>query len=78
MPVRTEREGAGVQSRPVLLERDSDCDPDAGVIAVVQVVPIVGVIKIYIVGLVPVCRPRVRPRINECDPIAVSGQLGGD
>ena len=36
------------------LERDGDCDPDAGVIAVVQVIPIVGVIKIYVVGFVPV------------------------
>jgi len=55
----------------VSLEHDGDCDPDAGARAVVYVIPIVGVIKIYVVGVVPIFRPRFRPRINECDPIAV-------
>jgi len=39
--------------------------------AVIYVVPIAGVINIYVVGFVPVRRPRFRPRINERNPIAV-------
>jgi hypothetical protein len=39
--------------------------------AVIYVVPIVGVINIYVVGFVPRRRPRFRPRINERHPIAV-------
>jgi hypothetical protein len=55
----------------ILLERDTDCDPDAGVHAVIYVVPIVGVINIYVVGFVPRRRPRFRPRIDKRNPIAV-------
>ncbi len=54
-----------------MLKRDSDCDPDARVIAVIYVVPIAGVIDIYVVSFVPVRRPRFRPRIHERNPIAV-------
>jgi len=39
--------------------------------AVIHVVPIAGVIDIYVVGFVPRRRPRFRPRINERHPIAV-------
>jgi hypothetical protein len=54
-----------------LLRRDTDCDPDAGVHAVIYVVPIVGVINIYVVGFVPRRRPRFWPWINERNPIPV-------
>jgi hypothetical protein len=60
-----------VARRPILSRRDIDCDPDAGAHAVIYVVPIVGVINIYVVGFVPRRRPRFRPRINERHPIAV-------
>jgi hypothetical protein len=39
--------------------------------AVIYVVPIAGVIDIYVVGFVPRRGPRFRPRINERNPIAV-------
>ena len=62
-----------VDYRPpfILLERDSDCDPDAGITAVIQVIPVGGVIEIYIVVFVPRRRPRFRPRVHACHPIAV-------
>ena len=67
------RNGSSIPSRfpSILLERDGDGDTGAGAGTVIHVVPIVGVIKIYVVGFVPRCRPHFRPRINECDPIAV-------
>jgi len=54
-----------------LLERNGHRDSNAGVHAIIEVVPIAGVVKIYIVGFVPSRRPRFRPRINKRHPIAV-------
>src|SRR5579872_4457483 len=53
-----------------ILKRDGDRDPDAGVVAVIQVIP-VGVIEIDIVGLIPRRGPRFRPWIDERNPVAV-------
>ena len=52
-------------------ERDRDCDPLAGVRAVIHVVPIVGVVDIDIVSLIPVRSPVFRPGVDERDPVAV-------
>jgi len=53
------------------LERNRDGDWVVRVIAVIQIVPIPGVVKIHIVGLVPVLPPAFRPRIDNRDPVSV-------
>ena len=53
------------------LERNCDGDWIIGVIAVIEVVPIAGVVEIHIVGFVPVCPPGFRPWIDDRDPISV-------
>lgn len=55
----------------IALERNRDCNPHAGVLAVVYVVPIIAVIDIDIVGFVPIWRPVFRPWIDKRDPITV-------
>lgn len=67
----TERELVPLRFLSISLECDGDRYPYAGARTIVQVVPIVGVIKIYVVGFVPSVRPHFRPGINERDPIAV-------
>jgi len=53
------------------LVRNRNGDWVVRVIAVVQIVPIPGVVKIHIVGLVPVIPPAFRPRIDNRDPVSV-------
>jgi len=61
-----------LRSDPLVeLKRNRDGDWIIGVIAVIQVVPIAGVVKVHIVGFVPVLPPGFRPRINDCDPVSV-------
>jgi len=55
----------------IQLERNGDCDWEARVIPVVQIVPISSVVEIHVVVLVPVLSPGFRPRINNRDPVSV-------
>ena len=48
-----------------------DCDPGTRAHPVECVIPVTPVIDIHVVGLVPVRRPRLRPRIHERNPITV-------
>ena len=52
---------------PFLLisEREGDRNAWAWMRAVIQVVPVIGVIEIYVIGVVPSGRPRFGPRIHE-------------
>jgi hypothetical protein len=56
--------------KTIPLHRDSNCNPDSGISAVVHVVAIVNVGYIHVVIVIPVIAPVFRPRINRCDPIA--------
>ncbi len=53
------------------LKRYGDGNWIIRVIPVIQVVPVSGVVKIHIVGFVPVWSPGFRPRIDDRNPIAV-------
>ena len=52
------------------LHRDADRDTNGRIPGVVQVIAVVDVSDINVVGVVPVIRPIVRPRINNAEPIA--------
>jgi hypothetical protein len=54
-----------------LLHRNRYRDSDARIVRVIQIVTIICVVQIDVIGLVPVRRPIVRPRIDERNPIAV-------
>ena len=58
------------------LQRDADCDSDAGVSLVVHVVSVVGVDHVHVVGLIPVVGPVAGPRINQGEPIAAVLEAG--
>ena len=53
------------------LERNCDGDWIIGVIAVIEVVPIAGVVEIHIIGLVPGWPPGFRPWIDDSDPVSI-------
>src|ERR1035437_2770030 len=52
------------------LVRNGYGDWVVGVIAVIQIVPIPGVVQIHIVGFVPVLSPAFRPGIDDRDPVS--------
>jgi hypothetical protein len=52
--------------RRSLLEYDADCDANAGIIRVAQVIPIADVINVNVVGVVP----PYRPGLNKSEPKA--------
>ena len=60
--------GPGGPPYNVQLEDDADCKTEAGISAIVQVVPVV-IADVHVVGSVPVIRPAFRPRVEEHEPI---------
>lgn len=52
-------------------DRDTDCNSDAWIPAIVKVVTIVLVRDVDVIGVVPVIRPVSRPRVEKRNPIAV-------
>lgn len=52
------------------LHRDADCDPNARVSAVEEVIAIVLIADIHIVRVIPVIVPISRPGIDHAEPIA--------
>ena len=58
------------------LHRDADRDTNGRIPGVVQVIAVVDVSDINVVGVVPVIRPIVRPRINNAEPIATVLEAG--
>jgi hypothetical protein len=61
---------------PPLLYDDADCNANAGTRRVVQVIAAIDVVNVNVVGVVPVCWPRV----NESEPIAavLEARIPGD
>jgi len=55
--------------RTRLLEHDGDRKPEAGISAVVQVIAVV-IANVHVVGIVPVIRPALWPRVKEHEPEA--------
>ena len=59
------------------LERNADRNSGpARISAIVEVIPIVGVIHVHVVGLVPVIAPIFRIRVNRGKPIAAILETG--
>jgi len=58
------------------LERDVHRNADAGMVAVVHVIPVVHVIHVNVVGFVPRPFPVFRPRINNAEPEATILESG--
>jgi len=53
------------------LHRDADRNSDVGIPAVEQVIAVVDVGHVNIVGVVPIVRPVLWPRVNSAEPIAL-------
>ena len=56
---------------PVRLHRDADCNANARVALVVEVVAVVDIADVDLVVVVPVVTPVGRPRVNDAQPVAV-------
>jgi hypothetical protein len=59
-----------------LVRVDADCDSNAGMAPVVQVISTIGVGDIHVIIVVPVVRPGFRPRVHETEPKTVILETG--
>ncbi len=55
---------------------NADCDSILGIPAVVQIIPVPGVVDVHIIVFVPIVWPVLRPRINDAKPKATVLETG--
>jgi hypothetical protein len=61
-------------ARPLL--RDGDCDRNAGISSVEEIISVANIVYINVVGLVPVLAPVFRHRVKATEPIAAVLEAG--